>query len=182
MFGANVLGVINMCQTFLPELLVANGTIVNVGSVAGHMPLPFMSSYCATKAALHAYSECLRVEVAPLGVKVTYVQTGNVRTNKDCTKYHLDKRSLWYPIKDTYEREQERATGGMDSADFARRFATRMLGGYKHTIWIGEGSLMCRIIGALELYLPFRIFPFAFSQSYGMQRIASSSKMNTWLT
>jgi 1-acylglycerone phosphate reductase len=64
-----------------------------------------MSNYAASKAALYAYSECLRVELVPLGVKVTYVMTGNVNTNTVGSRYHLDKDSLWYPIRDSYERE-----------------------------------------------------------------------------
>jgi len=81
MFGANVFGVMQMCQVFLPELLAVKGTIINMGSIAGHLPIPFMSAYAASKAAVHAYSGSLRVELAPLGVKVIYVMTGNVKTN-----------------------------------------------------------------------------------------------------
>jgi 1-acylglycerone phosphate reductase len=172
MFGANVFGVIDMCQTFLPELLATKGTIINIGSVAGHIPLPFMSNYAASKAAMHAYSECLRVELAPLGVRVTYVMTGNVKSNTVSSKYHLNENSLWYPIKDNYEREQEKAaTTGMDPANFAKRLAHQTIGRRNDIVWVGEGVLMCWIISALERYLPFRLWPFAFSQGYGMKRI-----------
>lgn len=173
MFGANVFGVIDMCQTFLPQLLLAKGTIVNVGSVAGHIPLPFMSTYSASKAALYAFSESLRIEIAPLGVKVIYINTGNVKTNTVSFRYHLDESSLWYPVKDAYEAEQEKAaTTGMDPAEFANDLTGRILGRHQDTIWVGEGAFMCRIVGGLEHYLPFKIWPFAFSQAYGMKKIA----------
>jgi 1-acylglycerone phosphate reductase len=94
MFGANVFGVIDMCQTFLPQLLLAKGTIVNMGSVAGHIPLPFMSNYCASKAALHAFSESLRIEIAPLEVNVIYINARNVKTNTVSSRHHLDENSL----------------------------------------------------------------------------------------
>ncbi|PVH92561.1 putative short chain dehydrogenase/reductase [Periconia macrospinosa] len=172
MFGANVFGVIDMCQTFLPELLAARGVIVNMGSVAGHMPLPFMSNYSASKAALYAYSECMRVELAPLGVRVIYVMTGNVKTNTVSVKYHLGEGSLWYPVKDKYEIEQEKAaTTGMDPAAFAVQLANQTLHSRKDTVWVGEGALMTRIISGLENYLPFKLWPIAFSQGYGMKRI-----------
>jgi 1-acylglycerone phosphate reductase len=162
-----------MCQTFLPELLAARGTIVNVGSVAAHMPLPFMSNYAASKAAPYAYSECLHVELAPLGVKVTYVMTGNVKTNTVGSRYHLDKDSLWYPIRDSYEREQEKAaTTGMDPTEFAMRLLDRTLVGRKDVVWVGQGAMLCRIVRALEYYLLFRLWPFVFSQGYGMVRVA----------
>lgn len=176
MFDANMFGVINMCQTFLPELLKAKGTIVNMGSVAGHMPLPFMSNYAASKAALYAYSESMRVELAPLEVKVTYVMTGNVKTNTIGQRYHLDELSLWYPVNDNFEKEQEKAaTTGMDPADFAKNLVDKTLR-RKDTIWVGEGAVMCRIISGLEHYLPFRLWPSAFSKGYGMKRIGDRQK------
>jgi 1-acylglycerone phosphate reductase len=175
MFGANVFGVMNMCQTFLPDLLIAKGTIINLGSVAGHMPLPFMSNYAASKAALHAYSECMRVELAPLGVKVTYVMIGNVHTNTLGTRYHLENNSLWYPINDNFVKEQNKAaTTGMNPAEFAKRLADETIDRHKDTVWVGEGALMCKIISGLEHYLPFRLWPTAFSQGYGMKRIGLS--------
>jgi 1-acylglycerone phosphate reductase len=177
MFGANVFGAMNMCQSFLPELLKAKGTIVNMGSVAQQMPLPFMSNYAASKAALNAYSECMRVELAPLGVKVTYVMTGNVKTNTVSQRYHLHESSLWYPISDDFEKEQEKAaTTGMDPADFAKRLADAVILSRKDTVWVGEGAMMCRLICALEHYLPFRLWPTAFSQGYGMKRIGEQRK------
>ncbi|KAF1949667.1 short chain dehydrogenase/reductase [Byssothecium circinans] len=177
MFGSNVFGVIDICQTFLPELLAAKGTIVNIGSVAGHLPLPFMSNYAASKAALYAYSECMRVELAPLGVKVTYIMTGNVKTNTVSSKYHLKENSLWYPIKDNYEKEQEKtATTGTDPAKFAIQLADRILINRKDIVWVGQGATLCRIVGALESYLPFRLWPFAFSRGYGMDRITIHRK------
>jgi 1-acylglycerone phosphate reductase len=177
MFGANVFGVMQMCQVFLPELIAAKGTIVNMGSVAGHMPLPFMSVYAASKAAVHAYSECLRVELAPLGVKITYVMTGNVKTNTVSQRYRLDETSLWYPVKDKFDSEQEKAaTTGMDPASFAKRLTEQTLIKPADTIWVGDGALMCRVISALEHYLPFRLWPFAFSLGYGMKRIGNQDK------
>ncbi|CAI6288090.1 unnamed protein product [Periconia digitata] len=174
MFGANVFGVIDMCQTFLPSLLAAKGVIVNVGSVAGHLPLPFMSNYCASKAALHAYSECMRVELAPLGVRAVYVMTGNVKTNTVNVKYHLEEGSLWYPVKENYEKEQEKAaTTGMAPAAFAVQLADQTLNSRRDTVWVGEGALMTRIISGLENYLPFKLWPAAFSHGYGMKRIGA---------
>jgi len=177
MFGANVFGVMQMCQVFLPELLAVKGTIINMGSVAGHLPIPFMSAYAASKAAVHAYSGSLRVELAPLGVKVIYVMTGNVKTNTVNQRYHLEEKSFWYPVKDKFDLEQEKAaTTGMDSGDFAKRLADKTLINPANTIWVGEGAFMCRAILALERYLPFQLWPSAFSQGYGMKRIGNQHK------
>jgi 1-acylglycerone phosphate reductase len=62
MFETNVFGMMAMVQEFIPLLMLSpDAIIVNVGSVAGVMPYAFGSSYNASKAAVHAYSDTLRV-------------------------------------------------------------------------------------------------------------------------
>jgi len=65
MFEVNVFGVMRMVQGFSGLLIAAEGTIVNIGSVAAVMPYVFGSAYNATKGALHSYSDTLRVEMKP---------------------------------------------------------------------------------------------------------------------
>ncbi|KAI9828022.1 MAG: hypothetical protein M1832_003549 [Thelocarpon impressellum] len=79
-FETNVYSVMRMCQAFAPLLVAAKGTIVQVGSLAGVMPYVFGATYNATKAALHAYSNTLRVELAPFDVKVVILVTGGVQS------------------------------------------------------------------------------------------------------
>ena len=69
-----------MCKTFAPLLINAKGTIVQIGSLAAVMPYVFASCYSATKAALHSYSNTLRLELAPFGVRVVTVVTGGVKS------------------------------------------------------------------------------------------------------
>lgn len=65
-FEVNVFAPISMVQQFA-ELLIASGDgrIVDIGSVVGIIPLPFGSAYNASKAALHAFNNTIRVELAP---------------------------------------------------------------------------------------------------------------------
>lgn len=60
-----------MVKSFI-DLLIASGSghIVQIGSIAGVVPLAFGSTYNASKAALHAYGNTLRVELAPFGFVV----------------------------------------------------------------------------------------------------------------
>ena len=75
-FDANVFGVMRVTQAFMPLLIKAaeakrqgaeDPRVVMIGSLAGVMPYVFGGAYNATKAALHAYSDTLRVEVEPFG-------------------------------------------------------------------------------------------------------------------
>lgn len=67
MFDVNVLGVMRMVKAFSELLISAKGCIVNIGSVAPIAPLVYSSAYNATKAALHAYGDCLSMELKPFG-------------------------------------------------------------------------------------------------------------------
>jgi len=68
-------------RAFLPGMVRRrSGHVVNVASMAGLVPLPGVVPYCATKAAVVAMSESLACEVAPVGVGVTVVCPGSLRT------------------------------------------------------------------------------------------------------
>ncbi|POS74653.1 hypothetical protein DHEL01_v206960 [Diaporthe helianthi] len=66
MFDVNVFGPMRMVHWFHDMLINSSGTVVNIGSVGGIVPYVYGSSYNATKAALHHWSNTLRVEMAPL--------------------------------------------------------------------------------------------------------------------
>lgn len=74
LYEVNVFGVMRMCKAFIHLLITSgNGKIINEGSIAGIIPVTFSSVYNSSKAALAQYSDTLRIEVAPLGVKVITV-------------------------------------------------------------------------------------------------------------
>lgn len=80
-FETNVVGLVRMCQLVLPAMRrQGGGRIVNIGSMGGVITTPMGGAYHATKFALEAISDVLRVEVAPFGVDVVLVQPGGVRT------------------------------------------------------------------------------------------------------
>lgn len=80
-FETNVFAPLEVARAALPLMLPQKrGCIVNIGSVSGVMTTPFAGAYCASKAALHALSDALRMELAPLGIKVVLVQPGAIKS------------------------------------------------------------------------------------------------------
>lgn len=75
----NVLGAVAVCQALLP-LMSRGSRIVMVGSVSGRVAYPLLGPYSASKHALVAVAEAMRLELAPAGIAVTLVEPGNVRT------------------------------------------------------------------------------------------------------
>ena len=77
----NVTGVFNACQAALPHLRRSGGGyIVNISSLAGKNPFKGAGAYCASKAALNAFSEVLMQEVRYDNIRVSYVMPGSVAT------------------------------------------------------------------------------------------------------
>ncbi len=76
----NVVGAVAVTQAFLPLLRAGRGRIVNVSSVSGRVAPPFLGPYAASKFALEALSDALRVELRPWGLRVVLVEPGPVET------------------------------------------------------------------------------------------------------
>jgi NAD(P)-dependent dehydrogenase (short-subunit alcohol dehydrogenase family) len=80
-FEINLFGPIAVSQAFLPQLRVSRGRLIFVGSISGRLAIPFISPYSASKFALRALTDALRVELAPAGIAVVLVEPGSVRTS-----------------------------------------------------------------------------------------------------
>jgi NAD(P)-dependent dehydrogenase (short-subunit alcohol dehydrogenase family) len=80
-FDANVYGPHRLVRALLPQLRETGGTVVNVSSVSGRLSTPGYGAYAASKFALEAMSDALRVEVDGLGVDVVVVEPGPVETD-----------------------------------------------------------------------------------------------------
>ncbi len=76
----NVLGMVSMVQAFAPALRESGGRIVSVGSLGGRLAQPMAAPYCASKYALEAISDALRIELRPWGISVSLIEPGAVKT------------------------------------------------------------------------------------------------------
>lgn len=82
MFETNVFGLARLTQLVLPAMRRArSGRIINIGSMGGRITFPVGGFYHATKYAVEAISDALRVEVKPFGIDVILVEPGLIRTN-----------------------------------------------------------------------------------------------------
>ena len=80
LFEVNVFGLLGVTQAFLPLLHQGRGRIVNIGSIAGKVTTPLLGPYCASKHAVEAMSDALRMELLQSGLYTSVVEPGVVAT------------------------------------------------------------------------------------------------------
>lgn len=76
----NLFGPLTLTRAALPHLRRARGRIVVISSVNGRMSFPFTGMYNASKCAVEAVADCLRVELSPFGIRVVLVEPGVIDT------------------------------------------------------------------------------------------------------
>ena len=80
LFEVNVIGQVAVTQAFLPLLRQGRGRIVNMGSIAGRVATPFLGPYSASKFALEALTDAMRMELQPWGIHVSIVEPGAIES------------------------------------------------------------------------------------------------------
>ncbi len=92
MIDTNIKGLLTMTRLIVPGMVERNhGHVINIGSVAGDAAYAGGNVYCATKAAVKAITDGLRIDVAHTKVRVTNVKPGLVETNFSNIRFHGDQ-------------------------------------------------------------------------------------------
>ncbi|MGW0423908.1 oxidoreductase [Streptomyces sp. NPDC003015] len=92
LFDINVFGVIRMTNAVLPHMRAAgSGRIINISSIVGFMPQPYMAAYAASKHAIEGYSESVDHEVREYGVRVLLVEPAWTNTAFDAASVRPDQ-------------------------------------------------------------------------------------------
>ena len=106
LFDVNLFGVFRMTKAVLPTMRrQGSGRIVNISSVMGLIPAPFMALYGASKHALEGYSESLDHEIRATGVRVVLVEPAYTRTSFEGNVYQADQQL------DVYQSARTNAEG-----------------------------------------------------------------------
>jgi hypothetical protein len=90
--STNYLGPVGLIRQVMPAMReIGRGKIINISSVSGMLAMPTMSSYSASKYALEGMSEALWYEAKPLGINVSLIQPGFIRSNSFKNVYFTEK-------------------------------------------------------------------------------------------
>ncbi len=109
-FDTNVIGVHRVVRQFLPALRIKKrGRIIVIGSMLGRLALPFQAFYAASKSAVASYTEGLRMEVQPFGIKVSLIEPGDHQSDFGANRQQTSSES-----QSPYQPDCERALAIMD--------------------------------------------------------------------
>jgi NAD(P)-dependent dehydrogenase (short-subunit alcohol dehydrogenase family) len=125
-FETNVFSIVGVTRALFGLLRKNKGLVVNIGSVSGVLVTPFGGAYCASKAAVGAMSDALRMELAPFGIRVMEVQPGAIDTQFAKNASHeaeqvIQEGSPWWPLREGIRaRANASQTNPTPASDFAR--------------------------------------------------------------
>ncbi|CEL10916.1 hypothetical protein ASPCAL14023 [Aspergillus calidoustus] len=136
MFDTNVHGLFDMVSAFAPLLIASSSAqnsvppvVINTASILARLPFPFSAAYNASKAAVASYSDTLRIELEPLGIKVVTLFMGEVRTRlMSPDDICFGSESIYSDLSDKVkERSRNHAKDSMGPEEFASQVVKDIL-------------------------------------------------------
>jgi NAD(P)-dependent dehydrogenase (short-subunit alcohol dehydrogenase family) len=168
LFDTNVIGVLRMVQAVLPGMRRQGaGLIVNISSILGLIPAPYMGVYASTKHAVEGLSESLDHEVRAFGIRVVLIEPHYIRTSLDANAAQAEGRI------DAYASQRQRTTAVItrdtNTAPEPKLVAEEVLraieGRYRMRRPVGQALLLSR----LRRLLPARLFEPSLRKAFGLE-------------
>lgn len=118
-FDTNFFGIVRMTRAVVPHMRQhRSGRIINIGSVLGFLPMPYMALYSATKHAVAGYSEALDQELRTMGIRVSVVEPAYINTPFDANLMKPDAPlDVYRKICASVEKRVKEVIVGADGPD-----------------------------------------------------------------
>ena len=173
-FETNVFSLVELTRACFPLLRACQGLVVNIGSISSVLVTPFAGTYCASKAAVHALSDALRMELAPFAIDVMEVQPGAIASSfgsnaSQAAEQLLNESSPWWPLRDGI---RARANASQDKPTPASEFAADLLAAVQRSkrpalLRLGNG---CHSLPLLAFLLPRTLLQAVLKKRFGLNQ------------
>ncbi|QLC73978.1 SDR family oxidoreductase [Pseudomonas sp. LPB0260] len=171
-FETNVFALVGVTRALFPLLRQSSGLVINIGSVSGVLATPFAGAYCASKAAVHALSDALRLELAPFSIELMEVQPGAIASSFGANASReaeqlIAEGSPWWPVRAGI---RARAKASQNNPTPAGRFAGDLLAAVQRRrrpalLRLGNGSRSMPLLAAL---LPRSLLALLLKRRFGL--------------
>jgi NAD(P)-dependent dehydrogenase (short-subunit alcohol dehydrogenase family) len=164
----NFFGVVRLTKAVLPQMRrQASGTIVNISSMSAKIPWLFGGSYAASKAAVDSYSQALRFELAPFGIRVLLVEPGKIATDFGSRfRVYGGTDEAYEPLSAPWGRQFTLSAPGPELVALALADALGDPGAAPSRIVVGQDAAE---LLALRHQLPDREFDARFRAYFGIE-------------
>jgi NAD(P)-dependent dehydrogenase (short-subunit alcohol dehydrogenase family) len=165
-FEVNVIGQMGVTQALMPLLRRGQGRVVNISSKEGIIAMPFVGPYCASKFALEALSDALRMELKPWGIPVSIIEPGTISTEiiqrsiaaaEDCVRaLPRDAEEMYQSCFDKARKASDKIASAAISVDNVAKTVLKVLNTAKPRPRYTVGS-DARILALISRILPDRL-------------------------
>jgi NAD(P)-dependent dehydrogenase (short-subunit alcohol dehydrogenase family) len=172
-FESNFFGTHRVCRAVLPHMRAQRaGAIINMSSLAGRIAVPFQGFYSATKFAIEAYTEALRMEVRPFGIAVSMIEPGDF-----ATAFTANRRVTTASTPDSpYHDSMQEAIAIMARDEQANhdlspviRAVETILESRRPALRYPRATAVQRTFNALRPFLPQAVAEFLIRDAYGLK-------------
>jgi NAD(P)-dependent dehydrogenase (short-subunit alcohol dehydrogenase family) len=174
LFDTNVFGVLRMIRAVLPGMRrQGRGLIINVSSILGLIPAPFMGVYAGSKHAIEGLSESLDHEVRAFGIRVVLIEPSYIRTNLDASAAQAEGRIDAYAAQRQHTAVAiTRNTNTAPEPELVAKEVLRTIEGpYRMRRPIGQAALL----SWLRSLLPARLFDPSLRKAFALGLPAKGS-------
>ncbi len=169
----NFFGLHRLCLAVLPHMRArGGGRIVNVGSLGGRVSVPFQGLYCASKFAVAAYTEALRLETRPFGIHVSMIEPGDFATaftaNRRLVGTSHGESAYSARCASAVKRMAEDESANADLGPVVRA-ALRAIDAGRPRLRYPVASITQRMLVALRPLMPQALFERLIADHYGIR-------------
>jgi len=146
-FDTNFFGIVRMIRAVVPHMRQrGSGRIINISSVLGFVPMPYMALYSATKHAVEGYSESLDQELRTQGIRVSLVEPAYIKSAFDANQLQPDEALDEYrDLRAGLERRVKQALEGADGPGVVAETVVQVALAAKPKVRYTSGALASRL-------------------------------------
>lgn len=171
-FETNFFGVLRVCHAVLPSMRAQrSGLIINISSIGGMISLPFQGLYSASKYALEALSEALRMEVKRFGIHVVLVEPGDTATQFTANRRNTrgaDENPVYHEAYRRTLAQIEADERGGAAPESVARTVLRIVASSRPKVRYVVGPFHQKLAVLIKCLVPSRVFEWIIMRVYGV--------------